>query len=72
LGPVSGDETQYQFPANLTNILIEVDIGGVNATVTYHGRSIYPGVDQINVIVPPGVSGCNVSVAVTAGGVVSN
>jgi uncharacterized protein (TIGR03437 family) len=72
LGPVSGDETQYQTPANLTNIPIEVDIGGVSATVTYHGRSIYPGVDQINVIVPPGVSGCNVSVAVTAGGVVSN
>jgi uncharacterized protein (TIGR03437 family) len=72
LGPVSGDETQYQIPANLTNIPIEVDIGGVSATVTYHGRSIYPGVDQINVMVPPGVSGCNVSVAVTAGGVVSN
>jgi uncharacterized protein (TIGR03437 family) len=72
LGPVSGDETQYQTPADLANIPIEVDIGGVSATVTYYGRSIYPGVDQINVIVPPGVSGCNVSVAVTAGGVVSN
>ena len=72
LGPVSGDETQYQTPANLTNIPIEVDIGDVSATVTYRGRSIYPGVDQINVIVPLGVSGCNVSVAVTAGGVVSN
>jgi hypothetical protein len=72
LGPVSGDETQYQMPTNLTNIPVEVDIGDVSATVAYHGRSIYPGVDQINVIVPPGVSGCNVSVAVTAGGVVSN
>jgi uncharacterized protein (TIGR03437 family) len=72
LGPVSGDETQYQTPTDLTNIPVEVDIGDVSATVTYHGRSIYPGVDQINVIVPPGVSGCNVSVAVTAGGVVSN
>jgi uncharacterized protein (TIGR03437 family) len=72
LGPVSGDETQYQTPTNLTNIPIEVDIGGVSAAVTYHGRSIYPGVDQINVIVPPGLSGCNVSAAVTAGGVTSN
>jgi hypothetical protein len=72
LGPVSGDETQYQTPTNLTNIPIEVDIGDVSATVTYHGRSIYPGVDQINVIVPPGVSGCSVSVAVTAGGVTGN
>jgi uncharacterized protein (TIGR03437 family) len=72
LGPVSGDETQYQTPMNLANIPIEVDIGGVSAIVTYHGRSIYPGLDQINVIVPAGVSGCNVSVVVIAGGVPSN
>ena len=72
LGPVTGDETQYQTPADLTNIPIKVDIGGVSATVTYHGRSIYPGLDQINVIVPAGVSGCNASVVVTAGGVPSN
>ncbi len=72
LGPVSGNETQYQVPTDLTNIPIEVDIGGISATVTYHGRSIYPGLDQINVIVPQGVSGCNVSVVVTAGGVPSN
>jgi uncharacterized protein (TIGR03437 family) len=72
LGPVTGDETQYQTPADLTNIPIEVDIGGASATVAYHGRSIYPGLDQINVIVPAGVSGCNVSVVVTAGGVPSN
>jgi uncharacterized protein (TIGR03437 family) len=72
LGPVSGDETQYQAPTDLTNVPIEVDIGGVSATVLYHGRSIYPGVDRIDVIVPAAVSGCNVSVAVTAGGVPSN
>jgi hypothetical protein len=72
LGPVSGDETQYQAPNNLTNVPIEVDIGGVSATVTYHGRSVYPGVDQINVIVPAGVAGCKGSVVVTAGGVPSN
>jgi len=72
LGPVSGDETQYQTQTNLANVPIEVDIGGVSAIVTYHGRSAYPGLDQINVIVPAGVSGCNVSVMVTAGGVVSN
>ncbi len=72
LGPVSGDETQYQTPTNFTGIAIEVNIGGQSATVTYHGRSIYPGLDQIDVIVPPGVSGCNVSLVVTAGGVPSN
>lgn len=72
LGPVSGDETQYQTQTNLTGIPIKVDIGGVSATVAYSGRSIYPGLDQIDVIVPAGVSGCNVSVVVTANGVPSN
>ncbi len=71
LGAVSGDETQYQTPENLTTP-IDVDVGGVSATVTYHGRSIYPGLDQINLIVPAGVSGCNVSVVVVTGGVPSN
>lgn len=72
LGPVSGDETQYQPHVDLTNIPIQVDIGGVSATVTYHGRSPHPGVDRIDVIVPAGVSGCNVSVVVVVGGVPSN
>ena len=38
----------------------------------YHGRSQYPGLDQINVVVPAGVSGCAVSIAVQTGGFVSN
>jgi uncharacterized protein (TIGR03437 family) len=72
LGPVTGDETIAQTPVNLTNIPIEVDIGGKQATVQYAGRSIYPGLDQINVQVPPGVSGCHVSVVVRIGDIVSN
>jgi uncharacterized protein (TIGR03437 family) len=72
LGPITGDETQNQPPSNLSNIPIEVDIGGVSAVVTYRGRSVYPGLDQIDVIVPPGISGCYVSVVVVAGGVPSN
>jgi uncharacterized protein (TIGR03437 family) len=72
LGAVSGDETEYQTPMNLLNIPVEVTIGGQDATVTYRGRSIYPGLDQINIIVPAGLSGCNVSVVVTASGVPSN
>lgn len=71
LGPVEGDESQYQDPHDL-NIPVEVTIGGVSRTVTYHGRSAYPGLDQINVIVPAGVSGCYVSVVVVAGGVPGN
>jgi hypothetical protein len=38
-----------------------------SATVQYSGRSSYPGLDQINVVVPAGVSGCYVSVVVQTG-----
>lgn len=72
LGPVTGDETIAQTPVDLTNIPIEIDIGGEPAVVQYHGRSVYPGLDQINVQVPAGVSGCHVSVVVRSGDIVSN
>jgi uncharacterized protein (TIGR03437 family) len=72
VGPVTGDETIAQTPMNLTNIPIEVDIGGKPSMIQYAGRSIYPGVDQINVQVPPGVSGCHTSVVVRSGDIVSN
>jgi uncharacterized protein (TIGR03437 family) len=73
LGPVAGgvDESVLQTPADMSS-QIRVDIGGIAAKVQYHGRSQYPGLDQINVIVPAGVSGCAVSVAVSTGGYVSN
>jgi uncharacterized protein (TIGR03437 family) len=72
LGPVSGDESVQQTPQNLSGIPLEVDIGGVPATVTYHGRSIFPGLDQINVVVPEGPLGCSVSVVARTGAIVSN
>jgi len=72
LGPVQGDETVAQTPLNLIALPIEVDIGGVPATVAYHGRSAYPGVDQINVVVPAGLQGCFVSVVVKTGNLYSN
>ncbi len=72
VGPVTGNEAATQTPQNLSNIPIEVDIGGIPASVQYHGRSTYPGLDQINVVVPQGVSGCNVSLAVVTSGIVSN
>jgi uncharacterized protein (TIGR03437 family) len=72
-GPVTGDETEPQTPQNLSNIPIEVDIGGIAAAVQYHGRSIYPGLDQINVSVPANVpTGCYVSVVVRSGSIASN
>ncbi len=54
---------------NLNNA--QVYIGGINATVSYAGRSQYPGVDQVNAVVPS-VSGCGISVVVVANGRASN
>jgi uncharacterized protein (TIGR03437 family) len=73
LGPVTGDETQPQTQQDLTNIPIEVDIGGLRASVLYHGRSQFPGLDQINVVIPNDVlQGCHIPVSVQIGNVVSN
>lgn len=67
LGPVANDATGGPVSDPIT-----VYIGGVAATVQYQGRSSYTGLDQINVVVPPNVSGCYVSVAVQTGNYISN
>lgn len=67
LGPVQADAAGVAVTDP-----IEVDIGGISAAVLYHGRSSYAGLDQINVKVPSGVSGCYVSMAVVTGSYVSN
>jgi len=67
LGPVPGDATGVAVtPA------AQVYIGGMPASVQYSGRSGYIGEDQINVVVPAGVSGCYVDIAVVTGTFVSN
>ena len=76
VGPDPGNPNETIYPQkqnNLTNLNIEVDIGGIPATVAYLGRSLYPGLDQINVTVPPNVQpGCFVSVVVWTGTNMSN
>src|SRR5579883_2267983 len=49
VGPVPGgtDETVQQSPADLSNVPFSAWIGGVPAQVYYHGRSQYPGLDQV-------------------------
>jgi uncharacterized protein (TIGR03437 family) len=71
LGAAPGDESVQQTPVNLSTP-IEVDIGGVSAKVAYHGRSIFPGLDQINVVVPSVGGGCYTSLVVVTGNYVSN
>ena len=68
LGPVQGDATGVAVSPTA-----QVYIGGILATVQYSGRtSAYIAEDQINVVVPQGVSGCYVDVAVVTGSAVSN
>ena len=67
------DRTFPQKQDNLTNIPMQVYIGGISANVLYRGRSQYPGVDQINVTIPANVTpGCYVSVVAQSGSIVSN
>ncbi len=67
------DRTFPQNQNNLTDIPIQVYIGGIFANILYRGRSQYPGVDQIDVVIPTSVSpGCFVSVVAVSGSIVSN
>jgi uncharacterized protein (TIGR03437 family) len=67
------DRTFPQSQNNLTNIPMQVYIGGIAANVLYRGRSQYPGVDQIDVVIPLNVSpGCFVSVVAMSDTIVSN
>ena len=62
------DRTYPQEQNNLSNITTRVEIGGISAHVVYHGRSQFPGLDQIVVTVPPNVRpGCWVSLVVQSG-----
>jgi len=48
-------------------------IGGIQVTPLYAGRSVYPGVNQINLTIPANVTpGCGVSVVAVSGNIVSN
>jgi uncharacterized protein (TIGR03437 family) len=50
-----------------------ITIGSQSCRVTYAGRApTIPGVDQINCVVPGGVSGSALPVIVTSGGRASN
>jgi uncharacterized protein (TIGR03437 family) len=73
LGAVTGDETQPPTPpVPLDPGEVQVLIGNQPAAVSYSGRSSSPGLDQINFIVPAGVTGCKTSIAVTVQGVTGN
>ncbi|MDQ6704394.1 MAG: hypothetical protein M3Z85_00365, partial [Acidobacteriota bacterium] len=73
LGAVAGNEAAGAVPGDLTNIPVEVYVGGQLAKIAYRGRSgCCAGLDQIAFQVPAGVLGCRVPLAVKIGDVVGN
>jgi uncharacterized protein (TIGR03437 family) len=54
--------------------LAQIYVGGIPASIQYQGASGYPGVNQVNITIPPNVpAGCFVSVVgVTANGIPTN
>lgn len=72
-GPDPNDETRLiAAPQNLGNLPFEFYIANKPARVLYHGRSQFPGLDQIAVEVPAGVAGCYVSAYAKTGNIMSN
>jgi uncharacterized protein (TIGR03437 family) len=73
LGAIATDDAADQSGGDLTNIPTQVLIGGKAATIRYHGRAPHiAGLDQLNVDVPAGISGCYVSLIVLVNGMASN
>ena len=67
------DKTYPLKQDNLTSIPLQVWIGGLQATISYRGRSQFPGVDQVVVTIPNGVPlGCSVSIIAVSGAITSN
>jgi uncharacterized protein (TIGR03437 family) len=70
--PADSDTTFTASPHSVSTPL-QIYIGGVQASILYHGASGYPGVNQIDLVIPKTVpAGCWIPVAAVAGGVVSN
>jgi uncharacterized protein (TIGR03437 family) len=72
LGPVAADDAGAP-PVGNVSAEVEVLVGNRPVRPFYYGRSgSFPGVDQINFLVPAGVEGCRVPVAVRVDGVIGN
>ena len=72
LGPITGPDNVV--PATFPNFPnVNVFVGPQSAKVIYAGRSgCCSGVDQISFVIPAGVSGCYLPIAISSGGVLSN
>lgn len=73
LGPITTDDSQLPKSADMTNVPLEVFIGGKSAKVLFHGRnSCCASLDQINVLIPNIAVGCRTAIVMKIGTQVSN
>jgi uncharacterized protein (TIGR03437 family) len=79
LGPAADPSTEQSAPPQQVNLCasgsscpVSVWVGGKSASVPYAGRASFTAEDQVVFIVPAGLGGCYVPVAVVVGGVTSN
>ncbi|HTS51014.1 MAG TPA: hypothetical protein VMH05_23875 [Bryobacteraceae bacterium] len=63
----ANDDLSYPAKQDNLSYISALYIGGMQAKILYQGRSQFPGVDQIDVAIPEGVSGCNVGVTAVSG-----
>ena len=71
LGAINGSDAVVPPFGNVGSVTVYV--GNAPASVvTYHGRSSFAGLDQINLQIPQGVTGCYVPVGVQTGGTLGN
>jgi hypothetical protein len=59
-------------PIDMPNLPLSVYVGTQAASVLYRGRGGFTGEDQINFVVPAGITGCYVPITVQIGNIVSN
>ena len=74
LGADTADsDTTFTSSPHAVSVPLTVYVGGIQAAVVYAGSSGYPGLNQVNVTIPAGVSpGCGVSVVAVGASNVSN
>ena len=70
----SGSTYLVLYGTGIGSAPVTATVGGVNATVTYSGpQGTYPGLDQVNLLLPPSLAGKGkINVALTAGGKAAN
>ena len=69
----SDSDTIFTSTPHSVSSPLQVYVGGVQAQILYQGSAGYPGVNQINIVIPDSVpTGCWISLAAVTGSVVSN